>query len=178
MTLKPLPPCVLSARSVDVSRPLGQGKAVLPEARAKRLAPLDLSLALTPHIKPISTSSHLHLQSHPECVSLQPCWCHLVQPPGPSWAVAASPCLAQTALRGCPHPWMKPRSCGALCPGPRPLWPQSCSLGLALWLPHGPPCSVCPAPAFSSLWNVCPPVPTPRAHSPVSLEAQHPRGHP
>lgn len=50
MTPKPLPIRVLSACSVDVSCSLGQGKAVLSEARAKRPAPLYPSLALTPDI--------------------------------------------------------------------------------------------------------------------------------
>lgn len=156
-----LPAHVLSACSVDVSRPLSQGKAVLPEAGAKRLAPLDPLLALTPHIQTISTSSHLHLQSGPECVSLQPCWCRPVQPPGPSWAVAASPCLAQTASGGCPRPRVKPRPHGPFvwARGPSGLSP---ALVLALRLPHGPPRSACAASAFSSLWNVRPPVPTPQ----------------
>lgn len=81
-------------------------------------------------------------------------------PQGPARQWQLPPCLAQTPFGGCPCRRVKPRSHGALYLGLRPLWPQSCSLGLALRLPHRPPRSACPASGFSSLWNVCPPVPT------------------
>ena len=109
----------------------------------------------------------------------------LSRPAGAIWSSALGPAgqwqLPRAWLkrpRGCPRPWVKPRSRGALCPGPRPLWPQSCSLGLALRLPHRPPLSACPAPAFLLSGTFVLQFPPPRAHSPASLEAQHLRGHP
>lgn len=72
-----------------------------------------------PTSSPLCTSCYLHLQSHPECVSLQPCWCQLVQLPGPAGR-GSFPVLGSDGLEGLPRPCVKPRSCGALCPGPRP----------------------------------------------------------